>query len=129
MNTNVELDEEKLEGHVQAIANMASEDLQKTLLAQMRAMLKAPPVRITVFDPLNHPVVEETINSRELAALYDLMNYAAHQQNWRPETVQDRVKTQFLVAHVGLIPRDQFQDVVDYLLEMPLRFDPVVDMG
>ncbi len=52
-----------------------------------------------------------------------LMNYAAHTQNTRPDTVQARVEARFQVEHVGLIPRDEFQNAVSHVLDMHLCFD------
>ncbi len=127
MNTKIDLNMEALEGRVKSLAHMVSEDVYKTVLAQLKALLKTAPVQITGFHPVNGNACVETINSRELAAVYALINYAAHKHNLRPETVQDRVKAAFRVDHIGLIPRDKFDNAVADLLEMHLRFEEGVD--
>ena len=126
MNKTIEINDEALAQDIKRITGMAGEDVQEFLLKELRAAIKDAPVTITVTDPVGKKVstpLLETINKRELAALYALMNYAAHNQNTRPDTVQARVEAKFRVEHVGLIHRDRFQDAVGYLLDMHLRYD------
>lgn len=126
MNTTVEIDTAKLDRAIRGVAEWVGEDVQKVLQERVRAVLQDLPVKITVFDPLNDnaalPVVE-TINKRELAAIYSLINFAAHTQNTRPETVQARVEAHFHVPHVARIPREAFQKAVNYLVAMADYFD------
>ena len=126
MNKTIEINDEVLAQDIKRITNMAGEDVQGFLLKELWMAIKDAPVRITVSDPIGKKVstpLLETINKRELAALYALMNYAAHNQNTRPETVQARVEAKYGVEHVGLIHRDTFQDAVGYLLDMHLRHE------
>ena len=126
MNKTIEINDEALAREIKRITEMAGEDVQGFLLKELRTAIKDAPVKITLTDPVGKKVstsLLETINKRELAALYALMNYAAHNQNTRPETLQARVEAKFQGEHVGLIHRDRFQDAVGYLLDMHLRHE------
>src|SRR5262245_60802401 len=111
MNKTIEIDAEALAGKIEGLAETISDEVQTTLRKSIPPIIKGAPVKITIFDPLGTRARQlfETINKRELAALYSLVNYAAHNQNVRPETVQERVETRFDVPHIGLIVRGDFQ--------------------
>ena len=59
------------------------------------------------------------INKRELAALYSLINYAAHTLNGRGESVQLMLERRFRVDHVAALAQKDFQYAIEYLLELP----------
>jgi hypothetical protein len=121
MMTHVEINDAALAGHVKSIADLVSQDVYTALLKYVPDMLRKAPVNITLIDPVNEhgaQQVEETINKRELHALYALMNYTAWLHNLQPETVRAWLEDQFDVQHVALIPRASFQRAVGYLMEM-----------
>ncbi len=119
----IELDQAALEQDVDSIADHIGDSIKEPLAYRLRLMLQSAPVRITMVDISGAANdVAETLNKRELAAIYSLMHYAADKQNVKPETVQARVEKHFAVPHVALIPRRQFENAVECLLEMHMRF-------
>lgn len=124
MNKTIEIDEAAVAQEVEGIAETISEEVRATLRNRIFPIIKGAPIRITLFEPFGSETkpLFETVNKRELAALYALVNYAAHNQNTRPETVQERVETRFDVPHIGLIVRGDFHKAVAYLLDMHLMF-------
>jgi len=71
----------QLAREIECMTEIVTDDLKATLLQKVPAVLKAAPLKITVTDPIREKVstpLLETINKRELAALYSLMNYVAH---------------------------------------------------
>ncbi len=121
MNTNIHVNEEALQRHIDCITDMTVEDVRGMLQKRLRLVLKEAPVTITAYeafkDKTTSPPVE-SINKRELCAIFALMNYASWNQNMRPETVQTRLEAKFEVEHVGLIPRTKFLHAVDYLIDL-----------
>ena len=119
----IELNTEVLERQVESIADYIGDSIKEPLAYRLKLMLKEAPVSITMVDISGAANdIEETLNKRELAAIYSMMHYAAGNQNVKPEEVQARVETRFAVPHVALIPRGKFQLAVEYLLEMHMRF-------
>jgi len=80
----------------------------------------APRVMTLVQSP-----VLQTMNARELGAIYSLFAWVAAEQDTLPETVREITEARFETADVAVLPRKDYDEVIRFLVD--LRIDELRD--
>jgi len=66
-------------------------------------------------------LADEPISAQELLSVYALMAHIAHNQGVRQELIQIMVEAEFSVEHVSNIPQREFQDVMNFLMDLRME--------
>lgn len=67
----------------------------------------------------------QTMNERELAAIYSLLAWVASEQDTSPEAVQEITAARFDTADVAGLSRKDYEEVIRFLMD--LRIDEMRD--
>lgn len=76
----------------------------------------APPVRARV-----RSLALQTMNERELGAIFSLFGWVAAEQDTAPETVREMTETHFETDDVAGMPSKNYDEVIRFLMD--LRID------
>jgi hypothetical protein len=80
----------------------------------------APPVTARV-----RSLALQSMNERELGAIYSLFEWVAAEQDTAPETVRGITEARFETADVAGLPRKDYDEVIRFLMD--LRIDEMRD--